>query len=55
MTKSDVISQLKNLSNEGHFMLQDGAGLTEISWQYENMEEVFHAVLIHPLTNSGNE
>jgi len=44
MSKSDVISQLKNLSNEGHFMLQDGAGLTEISWQYENMEEVFHAV-----------
>jgi hypothetical protein len=44
MSQSDVISQLKSLSIDGHFMVQDGAGITEISWQYEKMEEVFHAV-----------
>jgi hypothetical protein len=44
MSRNDVIAQLKKLGSDGHFMIQDGAGLTEITWQYENMEEVFHAV-----------
>jgi hypothetical protein len=40
----DVISRLKEIASNGHFILQTGGDLVNISWRYSSMEECLNAI-----------
>ncbi len=40
----DVLDELKRLSLQGHFIIQHAGGVTQISWQWNNMEEVVNVI-----------
>lgn len=43
-TPGEVISSLKSLSHDGHFLIQSSGELVQISWKYRNMIELLHAL-----------
>jgi len=40
----DVLGHLKNLSIDGHILIQSSADLVQISWKYDKMEECLAAI-----------
>ena len=40
----EVITLIKNLSNEGHLLVQSSGDLISISWKYKTMEDCLNAV-----------
>jgi hypothetical protein len=40
----EVIRLLKNLSHDGHLVIQSSADLVQISWKYQSMEECLNAI-----------
>ena len=41
---SEAIRLLKNLSHDGHLIIQTSGELVQISWKYKTMEECLHAL-----------
>lgn len=40
----EILTILKTLSNDGHFLIQSGAELVQISWKYPSMDACLHAL-----------
>jgi len=41
---SEVLTRLKSLSHDGHFLVQSSGELVQISWKYRSMQEYLHAI-----------
>jgi len=41
----EVITHLKSLAHDGHFVIQSSGELVQISWKYKNMEDCLHALV----------
>lgn len=40
----EILTRLKNLAHDGHFMIQSSGELVQISWKYRTMNECLHAL-----------
>jgi len=41
---AEVVQCLKNLANDGHFLVQSSGEFVQISWKYKTMEDCLHAL-----------
>ncbi len=44
LDRFDAIQQVKSIGNDGHLLMQGVGGVIDVTWKYENMQEVIDAI-----------